>query len=73
MTIVGVTILLDLLFNYSFFVLLAVSIAFQRNNYTFMEGDTNSEEYLVVVIDGQTDIPLLGSFRVIFTNGTAIG
>ncbi len=38
-----------------------------------MEDDTNSEEYLVVVIDGQTDIPLLDSFRVIFTNGTAIG
>ena len=38
-----------------------------------MEGDSDSEEFLTVVIDGQTDISLLDSFSVVFNDGTAMG
>ena len=41
--------------------------------YSFMEGDSNSEEYLVVDIAGRTDVQLLDSFGVTFFDGSAQG
>ncbi len=49
----------------------AVTVSFQQAKYNFMERDSNSEEYIIVEIDGQTSVPLLDSFDITFTDGNA--
>lgn len=48
-------------------------ISFNMDIYTFMENDTNSDEYLIINIAGQTDISLFDAFGVTFSDGSAKG
>ena len=57
--------------GFFFFKFLAITVSFQQDMYTFMERDSNSTEYLTVVIDGQTSVDLIDSFGVTFTDGSA--
>ena len=64
--------MLAYLFNWFLLYFIAISVSFDRELYTVTEGSADFISYLVINIAGQTEIDLLSSLIITFTDGSAI-